>query len=80
MKIIGNSIHFKSYPEMYQKEKSGRKPNTVRGFENSNEAEESVISDVSYICIHSNTGEYFQRKLTDISIFKGRIIFSWSPK
>lgn len=79
MKIIGNTIHFKSsdkfYDDFYNKEKFNLKSNTVRKLTHD---EAFSLGHISFICIHSTkTGYYFQRKLKDISFYDGRFIFSW---
>ena len=87
MKVKDNLIMFKSIPEMFEKEKDGRKPNTFR---RPNNMHEIVQMDVfarefqkgqKYIQIeNSETGEMFVRRLTDISFYDGFFIYSWSAK
>lgn len=75
MKIIGNTIHFKSIPSFYIKEKLGIKSNTVREIEQwrfKNYKEYNI----KYIAIHCDN-EYFVRTLKDISFYQARYIFSW---
>lgn len=65
MKIIVKSI-----PEYYEKEKNGTKPNTVRKLDGNDTIE-----------VHNTeTGDKFERKLTDLTEYKGTIIFSWRPE
>jgi len=94
MKVKDDLIMFKSDPEMFEKEKDGRKSNTVRW---SYDADEIACMTIfardfkkgcqKYIQIeNSETGETFVRKLTDItlltdiSFYGGVYIFSWSMK
>lgn len=75
MKIIGNTLHFKSNPCFYYKELSGLKKNTIR---KSNIFLPNEKPKNLKIAIHNSvSGEYFVRQLTDISFYDGWYIFSW---
>lgn len=79
MEIIGDMIIFKSVGEFFIKEKTGSKSNTVRM--PSYEDRESIIECIDTLThitiISTDTGENFVRQLTDISIYREAIIFSW---
>lgn len=85
MKVDGNTIKFKSVPEMFEKERSGRKPNTVRRSDDAGEvaqmemfARDVCTSRVKCIQIeNSETGETFLRLVTDVSLYGDIYIFSW---
>ena len=88
MKIIGSNIIFKSNPEMYLKEKYGNKPNTVRQIRDDEwvEFQDHFKKIKSIIIVNSDTGEQFERELTDISDHYFKVfghndvefwIFSW---
>jgi hypothetical protein len=74
MKIIGETIHFRSIPFFYENEKKKDvKSNTVRRFDI-----EFLKYNFKYIAIHNSiTGEYFIRKITSVFSYDGRTIFSW---
>ena len=87
MKVKDNLIMFKSIPEMFEKEKDGRKPNTFRRPDNMSEIVQmdafarEFQKGQKYIQIeNSETGEMFVRRLTDISFYDGFFIYSWSAK
>ena len=87
MKVKDNLIMFKSIPEMFEKEKDGRKPNTFRRPDNMHEIVQMDVfarefqKGQKYIQIeNSETGETFVRRLTDISFYDGFFIYSWSAK
>lgn len=64
-------IEVKSYPENFNKEKAiapGIKPNTVRRLDG---------KDIIRIK-NTDTGEIIERPLTDITTWKGDVIFSYS--
>jgi len=88
MKIECNHIYFKSIPEFYDKEKSGRKPNTIRypgsALEKTQfEQFEKYFGNTLYAFITiTNTlnPEFtFSRTLTDIFHYKSMWVFSWKP-
>ena len=69
MKILNkNCIVFKSNPGNYLKEKYGCKPNTVRQIEGQEWVDfNNALKNLTLIrMINSDTGETFERKLTDI--------------
>ncbi len=72
-------VKFKSVTPMFLKEKSGRKPNTVREIDEDDERFEKLYnSDCRIISIeNSETGEIFQRVITDVSIWGNIMIISW---
>lgn len=72
------TIHFKSIPENYEKEKDGRKPNTLRSNKSYAEHLSSEVMQPTIIIIeNSKTGEYFTRQITDITIWQDWVIISW---
>ena len=79
IKTKKNFIEFKSIPEMFEKEKSGRKPNTLR-IVNLDDERFDLLKDkkVSHITIqNTETKEEFTRKITDITLWNGQFIISW---
>lgn len=63
-------IEVKSIPENWEKERDGRKPNTVR-----------VLDGKDFIVVHNtDTKEFFEREISDITIWKNQIIISWKPE
>ena len=63
---------------MFEKEKDGRKPNTFRKIDEFDERFESLFNDCRLITIENVcTGECFQRKITDVSVWDGWMIISW---
>jgi hypothetical protein len=75
----GICVRFKSVPENYEKEKSGRKPNTVRVVA-ADDLRFPFLNDRtagSIEIINSETEESFRREITDITFWDGRFIISW---
>ena len=73
-----NTIHFKSIPENYEKEKDGRKPNTLRTLESYTEHLFSEETEPEFIIIENSiTGEFFTREISDISFWDKWVIISW---
>jgi hypothetical protein len=80
MKVSNQTICFDSVPEMYDKESSGLKSNTVRYI-----SEDEIIKQVesfSRIKItNTHTNRFFTRDISDVStvLIKGTriFIFSW---
>lgn len=76
-------VEFKSIPELYEKEKFGTKPNTVRKLPIGGERERKLrmwasLVDYGQIAItNSETGESFLRNVADVTIFEGLCIISW---
>lgn len=64
MRIIVRSNH-----ENFMKEKLDKKPSTVRELDGND----------SITVIDADTGEEFARRITDITVFSGRVIISWTP-
>ena len=80
------TIHFKSWPANYEKEKDGRKPNTLRSANSwiehgGPECIDKELNPSEYpemiIIENSETGEFFTRMITDITEFEGWVIISW---
>jgi len=72
-------IVFKSVPDMWKKEKDGRKPNTFRRYRI--DPRFSAKAGDYIKMVNTETGEAFKRKLTDVSFWDGYAIFSWEhPK
>ena len=73
MKIITLISNF----EMYEKEKSGKKPNTLR---KDTIRLRKQLDCATHIRIRKGyTKEYFTRKITDDTRWDGYIIISWNP-
>lgn len=79
-------VQFKSIDRIYHKEKLGIKPNTVRKIDLSDERFLHLISkaysgfndnEISILIVNSETGDSFERWITDITIFNDLIIISW---
>jgi hypothetical protein len=87
MKIVGNSVYFKSILPMFIKEKSGSKNNTVRivSVEEFGKLTSSFYKTQKINITNTETGEWFRRNITDItslgSFLDQRIIvISWSSE
>lgn len=70
---------------MYDKEKSGIKPNTIRKIEFTDERWTILMNHLlghykeGWIHIkNSKSGEVFHREITDVSIWDGIFIISWN--
>jgi len=80
------TIEFKSYPEIFLKEKDGRKPNTFRLVDNHDIRFEKLgmfnkITDKFFIGItNTETSEKFYREITDVTFYNGYVIISWRHK
>lgn len=71
-------IAFKSTPENYDKEKSGRKPNTIRKIDTKDLRFKLLRQGYKRIVIIKYDGsESFQRYITDYTEFEGWGIISW---
>ena len=79
MKIVKDTITFKSHPEFFLKEKYGSKPNTARILPPMELHKFNSVSEhIGFIeIVNTDTGESFKRELTDISRYKDMVIFSW---
>ncbi len=75
-------VMFKSIPEMFKKEISGIKPNTVRKIDEFDERFKKLAEgDCRIISIvNTETEEVFQRIITDVSIWGDLMIISWEHK
>jgi hypothetical protein len=73
------AISFKSVPENFVKERDGLKPNTVRVVATNDPRFEALDQRTAKVIeiINTDTGEFFQRMITDISFWDGRFIISW---
>jgi len=77
------TIKFKSYPDMFEKEKSGKKRNTIRVFDSKDIRENILLQwieenfPLDIIIKNTNTEEVFGRKVTDVSVWNGMYIISW---
>ena len=69
MKIQDKTIIFKSHPSYYEREVSGKKPNTVRTLKKIEQFElDHVWHTLTHIkIINTDTQESFTRELSDIS-------------
>jgi len=77
MKIKKVVIDFISTFEMYKKEESGRKPNTVRVLKFS---KEQKLKIADYVKIRkAYTKKFFIRKITDKTKWFNEWIISWNP-
>ena len=81
-------ISFKSTPENYRKEYLGLKSNTVRKlddptdirFEYLDQWDEKTLHNLIIEIRNNKTGECFERRVTDVTIFDGIYIISWGNK
>ncbi len=70
-------IEFISTFEMYEKEESGKKPNTVRII---TFAKEQKLKEATHIRIRKGyTKHFFIRKITDKTKWRNDWIISWNP-
>lgn len=79
MRNIENlTVQFKSIPDMFQKEKSGAKSNTIRKIDLSDERFKLLRKGCRRIVIiNSVTYENFERYITDYTEWDGYAIISW---
>lgn len=63
----GMKIIVKSVPEMWEKERSGRKKATVRKLDGKD----------TIIFVNTETGEKFERRITDITVWEDLIVISY---
>jgi len=70
---------FKSLPDMYEKEKDGRKPNTLRKFDASDVRFADLFQGLDKFIQIKNvaTGETFIREVTDVTYWEDWCIISW---
>lgn len=67
---------FKSTPENWMKERSGRKPNTLRK-QDLTDARFHIRPGELLAIQNTETGEVFERQVTDVTHWEGWTIFSW---
>ena len=86
MKIIDNTIIFKSDSKMFSKEREGLKPCTIRRISLWSELKDfeqflthyNLHDQLYHIkIINSSTHEEFERIITDITQFEGLWVISW---
>lgn len=78
-------VIFKSESKMYEKEKSGIKPNTLRKMVTEDDRFIALRRKLntwdyqpSHICIENKeTKEHFIREITDVTEWDGYLIISW---
>lgn len=75
-------VTFKSSSEMFEKEKSGRKPNTVRKIDAGDDRFASLRAGCGRIVIvashdSGDRSESFEREITDYSEWEGLAVISW---
>lgn len=74
-----NTVTFKSIPAMWNKEKDGRKPNTLRRIDVF-DARFNILNRMQVekiIMENTETGETFEREITDYTQWDGWAIISW---
>lgn len=74
-------IEFKCDEPNFSKELKGFKCNTIRVVETDDIADEVLSSLYHLNCIRvvsTKDGKSFERTLTDITVYRGRIVFSWT--
>lgn len=82
-----HTVRFKSTPDNFEKEKSGRKSNTVRNFRDYEyDPRERVLKDfmrgrceLAIEIENTETYEVFLRVVTDVTWWQGFYIISWRP-
>lgn len=89
MKIENKTLICKSAPEYFDLEKTSKKANTVR-IEKIEEVQEirslfygNALTTIRIV--HTDTGEYFEREISDIARIGGAvgysmIVISWKPE
>ena len=76
-------VRFKSVPAMFYKEKSGKKPNTLRKKDLADErfiqlgAMAAVYEYGTIEITNTATGECFRREITDVTTWEDWVIISW---
>ena len=75
-------ISFKSIPQMFEKERDGRKPNTIREMDEFDNRFKLLAESKAHLItiVNTETQEAFTRKITDVSIWKNIMIISWEYK
>jgi hypothetical protein len=67
---------FKSVPEYWEKERDGRKSNTVRKLAE-DDPRRAIASGALVVLINTETGQHFAREVSDVSEYEGLHIISW---
>lgn len=76
-------VRFKSLPNYWQKEKDGRKPNTIRKIKDEEKFEillkfmDNEISELNIIIHNTFNGESFERQIKDVTEWNNLLIISW---
>ena len=71
-------VQFRSIPEMFEKEKSGRKPNTIRKIDLRDERFTALRRGCKRIMIiKTDLSDCFERYITDYTEWEGYAIISW---
>jgi hypothetical protein len=73
------TVTFKSLPDIFAKEKDGRKPNTLGMLDDlDTRFAELLNGTATHITIlNTHTGEEFTREITDVTEWDGYLIISW---
>ena len=75
---IPKPVMFKTHPDYFEKERDGRKPNTVRFLKDEDPRLGRLLMGADKICIvNKDTGRQFVRDITDFTEFKTLKIISW---
>jgi hypothetical protein len=83
------TVQFKSIDKIYHKERIGLKPNTVREIDLSDDRFLHLISkaysgfdfgEINIKIVNADTGDFFEREVEDITIWKNLMIISWKHK
>lgn len=79
VKLMDDVVQFKSTPENWEKEASGVKPNTMRRFKEKDPREDALLnrSARTIRIINTESGQSFERSITDATFFDGAWIISW---
>jgi len=73
-------VQFKSVPEIYSKEKSGAKSNTLRKIDMTDDRFKALRRGCRNLrIIKSDLTESFTRYITDYTEWEGYAIISWKP-
>lgn len=82
--MMKTTVAFKSYPHFFEKECDGRKQNTVRYLDHSDERFQLLLSgeaEIVYIINSEDPTQEFFREISDVSFYEDIVIISWKhPK